>query len=153
MLLSPSMGALLFTAGRTAGPAARSRSSVEAADLADRLPLPRTGSGVLLPGVSGSLGGAGRASYDEGEHPCGHPPVERLAAKTQPLDERAVAVDVGLLQVLQQAATAPHEREQTTTGVVVVLVQLEVLGQVGDALGEHRDLDLWRTGVAFDRGV
>src|SRR3954449_11834323 len=117
MLLSPSMGALLFTAGRTAGPAARSRSSVEAADRADRLPLPRTGSGVLLPGVSGSLGAAGRASYDEGEHPCGRSPVERLAAKTQPLDERAVAVDVGLLQVLQQPATAPDQGQQAPAGV------------------------------------
>src|SRR4051794_10966918 len=130
MLLSPSMGALLFTAAVRRGQRRGAGHQWKRPILLDRLPLPRTGSGVLLPGVSGSLGVAGRASYDEGEHPCGHSPVERLAAKTQPLDERAVAVDVGLLQVLQQAATAPHEREQTTTGVVVVLVQLEVLGQV-----------------------
>ena len=37
--------------------------------------------------------------------------------------------------------------------MVVVLVHLEVLGEVGDALGEHRHLDLGGTGVALMRGV
>jgi len=33
--------------------------------------------------------------------------------------------------------------------VIVVLVVLEVFGQVGNALGQDRDLDFGRPGVAF----
>ena len=49
------------------------------------------------------------------------------------------------------AATADQEQE-SPTGMVVVLVHLEVLGQVGDPLGEHRDLNLRRAGVALMLG-
>ena len=37
--------------------------------------------------------------------------------------------------------------------MMIVLVGLEVLGQISDALGEQRDLDLRGTGVAFVRRV
>ena len=73
----------------------------------------------------------------------------RTAADAEALDQRTEALDVLLGQVLQQAATLADQDQQTTTGVVVVLVRLEVLGQVRDALGEHRHLDLRRTGVTL----
>src|SRR5262249_13935362 len=57
--------------------------------------------------------------------------------------------DVGLVQVVQQPAALTHEQQQATTRVVVVLVLLEVLRQVADAVAEQRDLDLGRTGVAL----
>src|SRR3954452_10324219 len=78
---------------------------------------------------------------------------ETSAAKAEALDEAAVAVDVHLLQVAEEAAALADEEKQATTAVVVVLVGLEVLGQVLDALREHRDLDLRGTGVALVRGV
>ena len=71
-----------------------------------------------------------------------------LAADAEALDDRAVALDVGLHQVLEQAATLADQQQQAAPAVVVVLVGLEVLGQVGDATGEHRDLDLGAAGVA-----
>jgi hypothetical protein len=37
------------------------------------------------------------------------------ATQTESLDERAVPVDVDLLQVSQQAATLTHEQQQATT--------------------------------------
>src|SRR3954462_10129023 len=74
-------------------------------------------------------------------------------AQAEPLDQRAVTRDVGALQVLQQPAALTDEDQQTPTAVVVVLVGLEVLGEVLDALREHRDLDLRGTGVALVRGV
>ena len=46
------------------------------------------------------------------------------------------------------AAALRHELEQATTGMIVLDVGLEMLGQVGDALGEDRDLHLGRTGIA-----
>src|SRR5438067_984542 len=50
-------------------------------------------------------------------------------------------------------AAAADELQQSPTGVVVVLVLLEVLGQVADPLAQQRDLHLRRTGVTVDRGV
>src|SRR5690606_38825304 len=49
----------------------------------------------------------------------------------------------------QEALALTDQQHQTTTGVVVVLVGLEVLGQVSDAVREQRDLDLRRAGVAL----
>src|SRR6185437_9604829 len=60
--------------------------------------------------------------------------------------------DVGVLQVLELAAAHAHELEEAAAGVVVLLVRLEVLGEVRDALAEQRDLDLRRAGVALVRG-
>src|SRR6185312_9115766 len=80
-------------------------------------------------------------------------PPSVSSAQAEPLDERPVALDVLLLYVVEQAAAAADQQKQTTTAVVVVLVHLEVLGQVGDPLGEHRDLHLGRAGVALLRRV
>ena len=52
------------------------------------------------------------------------------AAQAETLDDRAVALDLGLLQVVEQPATLADEEQQPTTAVVVVLVRLEVLGEV-----------------------
>ena len=61
-------------------------------------------------------------------------PPERVlresAAQAEALDDRAVALDVGLLQVVQQPTALADEQQQATTAVVVVLVLLEVLGEV-----------------------
>src|SRR5690606_12421611 len=71
-----------------------------------------------------------------------------LSAQAEPLDERAVALDVDAAQVTEEAATLTDEEQQTTTAVVVVLVLLEVLGQVLDAPRQQRDLHLGGAGVA-----
>ena len=84
----------------------------------------------------------------------GHPEGSRSATsatQAEALDDRAVALDVGLLQVVQQATTLADEQQQATTAVVVVLVLLEVLGQVRDAVAQQRDLDLGGAGVALGR--
>ena len=44
------------------------------------------------------------------------------AAEAEALDDRAVALDLGLLQVVEQAAALADEQQQATTAVVVVLV-------------------------------
>ena len=75
------------------------------------------------------------------------------ASQAEAGDDRAVALDLGLLQVSQEATALPHEEQQSPTAVVVVLVLLEVLGEVGDAVAQQRDLHLGGTGVAIGRGV
>src|SRR3954452_23607104 len=76
-----------------------------------------------------------------------------LSAQAEPLDDAAVAVDVDLLEVTEKATTLTDEQQQTAAAVVVVLVGLEVLREVLDALREHRDLDLGGTGVTLVGGV
>ena len=76
-----------------------------------------------------------------------------LASQAEAGDDRAVALDVGLLQVVEETTALSHEEQQSPTAVVIVLVLLEVLGEVGDAVAQQRDLDLGGTGVALGQGV
>src|ERR1700760_2734822 len=80
-------------------------------------------------------------------------PARKLPAQPETLDKRTVAGDVLLRQVLQQSPAAPHEEQQATAAVVVMLVHLEVLGQVIDPAGQQRNLDFRRTGVTLSGGV
>ena len=72
-----------------------------------------------------------------------------LLAEPEVGDDLAVAIDVRLLEVVEKAATLADELEQATARMVVLLVGLEVLGEIGDALGDERDLDLGRAGVGL----
>src|SRR5699024_8973893 len=96
----------------------------------------------------------GRPPLGSGGHPE-PPPAPRgerrrcAPAGAATRGRRAVALDVDALQVLQEALALTDQQHQTTTGVVIVLVGLEVLGQVVDPMREERDLDLGRTGVAL----
>src|SRR5690606_6484416 len=71
----------------------------------------------------------------------------RLTGQTQSLDERTVTLDVDVLQVAEESAALTDEQEGPTTRVVVVLVLLEVLGEVFDAPRQHGHLNLGGTGV------
>ena len=53
-----------------------------------------------------------------------------LLAEVQRLDDRAVALDVDLLEVLQQLAALTYQAQQGALGSEVVLVALEVFSKV-----------------------
>lgn len=72
-----------------------------------------------------------------------------LAAQAVGGDNRAVALDVDALHVIEHAPTLTDQLEEATAAVVILLVRLEVLGEVVDATGEQRDLDFRGTGVAL----
>src|SRR5688572_26640884 len=57
-----------------------------------------------------------------------------LATEAQLGDDRAVALDVLAPQVVEKALAAPDHAEEATTGVVILRVGLEVLGELGDPL-------------------
>src|SRR2546429_6832590 len=80
---------------------------------------------------------------------CGPCPAPSLPAQAQLLDEGTVALDVIVHQVLQQPAAPAHQQEQATPAVMVVLVHLEVLGEIVDPPRQQCDLDLRRTGVTL----
>ena len=80
------------------------------------------------------------------------PPVTS-AAQAETLDDRPVAVDLRLVEVVEQPTALADQQQQAAPAVVVVLVLLEVLGEVLDAVAEQRDLHLGRTGVTLGRRV
>src|SRR5260221_5507690 len=71
-----------------------------------------------------------------------------LAADSQPLDQRLVATRVDTGEIIEQLAALRHELEQSTPGMVVLDVALEVLGQIVDAFRKNGHLHLWRSSVA-----
>lgn len=72
-----------------------------------------------------------------------------LLSQTELLDDSAVAVDILLLKIVQKVTALTDHFKKTATGVVVVVVGLQVLGQVGNSLGENGDLYLGRTCVTL----
>src|SRR6185312_17204726 len=69
-------------------------------------------------------------------------------ANAQPVDELLIPVLIGRLDVIEQPAALADHLEQPSARMVVLAVRLEMFGQIGDALGQDGDLDLWRAGVA-----
>src|SRR5690606_841925 len=64
-----------------------------------------------------------------------------LAAQVQLLDEGAIGLDVRPGQIVQQTATLGDESRQSAARVLVHLVNLQVLGEFGDAMREQGDLN------------
>jgi hypothetical protein len=67
--------------------------------------------------------------------------VPRSATQSQRFDERVVAVELFALEIIEQAASLADHLQQTTTGMMIFVVNLEVLGKVSNPLGEKRYLD------------
>lgn len=80
-------------------------------------------------------------------------PPSGSATQTEAPDEAAIALDVGLLYVVEEPASLADKQQQSAAAVVVVLVVLEVTGQVSDSLGEQRHLHLWGAGVTVAGAV
>ena len=76
-------------------------------------------------------------------------PMIVLLSQTQLADDRAITLDVNLLQVVQKVSSVTDHLLKTAAAVEVLLVGLQVLGQVSDAVGEDRDLNLGRTRVSL----
>ena len=76
-----------------------------------------------------------------------------LATQAEVGDERAVALEVGALEVAQQPAALADQHQQAAARVVVLALRAQVLGQLVDPLGEQRDLDLGRAGVGVGAAV
>ena len=76
-----------------------------------------------------------------------------LLSEVQLFDDRAVTLDIGLLQVAEKVSSVADHLQKSATAVVVLVVSLEVLGKSVDAMGKDRDLNLRRTGVTLVHGI
>jgi hypothetical protein len=70
-----------------------------------------------------------------------------LLAKTVASDRGAIALNIVLAQVGQQATAAADQLQQTTARMMILPMFAEVSRKSVDPLGQQRNLDLWRTGV------
>ena len=74
---------------------------------------------------------------------------DRFLSDAQLFADGAIARDVLFDQIVEQTAALADHLEQTAAAVVVVLVDLEMLVEMVDALGQNGDLHLGRAGIGF----
>ena len=65
-----------------------------------------------------------------------------LSSQFQPLDDLVVFSDISPLEVIEQFSSSGDHFQQSAPGMIVLFVYLEMLGELIDALGQQRDLDL-----------
>src|SRR5580693_8814079 len=70
-----------------------------------------------------------------------------LLAQAQGAHDRAIAIEAGAPQVVEQATSLGDHPQKPPPRVVIFDVGLEVLGQVSDALGQERDLHFGRASI------
>ena len=72
-----------------------------------------------------------------------------LAAKIQLLNDGLVTFEVFAFQVIEQLSSFRRHHEQAPSGMEILSVGLQVLGQVSDAFGKQGDLHLAGSRVLF----
>lgn len=70
-----------------------------------------------------------------------------LLAEAEAGDELPVTIHITVVEVAKLAPSLADKHQQAPPCVIVVLVRLEVRGEVLDPLCQHRDLDLRGTGI------
>lgn len=73
----------------------------------------------------------------------------KLLSQTKALNDRTVTIDVLLLQIAEEFLSLANHHVQTSSGMVILGVCLQMLGELLDSGGQNRDLHLCGTGVAF----
>ena len=71
----------------------------------------------------------------------------RLFLEIEFLGQRSVSLWILLFQIIQMSLSIGYHREKTASGMVVLLVFLEMARQFCDFLSQNRYLNLRRTGV------
>ena len=70
-----------------------------------------------------------------------------LLTEAEGLNDSTITIDVVIVEILQQLAALSYEHRQRTGRVVVLVVLLQVLCQVRDAIAEEGNLGLCGTCV------
>ena len=76
-----------------------------------------------------------------------------LAAKIQLLNDGLVTFEVFAFQVIEQLSSFRRHHEQAPSGMEILSVGLQVLGQVVDPLRQQRNLDIRRTSVRLMKAI
>jgi hypothetical protein len=84
-----------------------------------------------------------------GRSPRKNERYERLLTELQRRDDLAVPVHVGPLEIVEKLATLTNEHEKAAARVVILLVDLEMIREVLDALTQERNLNFGRTRIGL----
>ena len=76
-----------------------------------------------------------------------------LLSQSELTDDCTVTLNVNLLEVVEQVSSVTDHLLQTAAAVEVLLVGLQVLGQVVDTGSQNGNLYFGRTGVALVGGI
>ncbi len=75
--------------------------------------------------------------------------IQLLLSQTELFNDSSVSFDVYLLEVVEKVSSVTYHLEEAATAVVVLVVVLEVLGEVSYSVSKDSDLNLGRTCVAL----
>jgi hypothetical protein len=75
-------------------------------------------------------------------------PIARLLSNSQSINDCPVPGIIDVPEIIQQSATTPDKLQQTTSGVMVFLMEFEMLRQIGDPVRQHGNLDFRGAGIA-----
>ena len=70
-------------------------------------------------------------------------PCQFLSTETESFDQFTVSLNIFVTQVSQQVFSASDHFEKTSSGVVVFLVETQVLVECCDFSSQYSDLHLW----------
>ena len=73
--------------------------------------------------------------------------IRCLLTEAESLDKCTIAIDVLVVEILQELAATTYHLGQGTSGTEVFVVLLQVLGEVLNTIGEEGNLALNGTGV------
>ena len=72
---------------------------------------------------------------------------DRLSAQAKIFKKFSILLNVSVTHVIKHPSATTNHHQQSTTGVMVLFVALEMLGETVDSLCEKRDLHFWRARV------
>ncbi len=72
-----------------------------------------------------------------------------LPANAEVCNQFAVTLNIVVFDIVEQPTTLTNQHQESAAAVVIFLVILQVLGEVRDACGKQRNLNLGRTSVGF----
>ena len=78
-----------------------------------------------------------------------HSLLKQLLSDSELFDDCAVTLNIDLLEVSEKVSSVTYHLEKSATAVMVLVVGLEVLCEVVDAVCEKRDLNLRRSCVTL----
>jgi hypothetical protein len=73
--------------------------------------------------------------------------VSVLFSQSQTPDQRSVTLEILVFQIIQQISPLPHHLQKTPSRMMILLVNLQVLVQIVDPVGQDGYLHLGRTRV------
>jgi hypothetical protein len=88
-----------------------------------------------------------RSAVHQDGLPGPRPRQSGLTADAQALNQVLVSFRVPALEIFQEASTHGHHHQQTAPGVVILLIRLEMVPKLEDALAQNCNLNLWRTDI------